>query len=308
MFLTKINEVLIIQFMRYVYLITLVLDVVFIATLFQSEYNKKNLVFYIIISIIYYFINRNDVILNSALKKEKIGLVINFMLVLLKYAWQIVLILDTNSVFKNFIVALMIYFCIAKAIELTLREAANKVLFIILILILLFGAVGLESAILNWTFFTLIFISIIPQFLSKDIKYIFFGPARDYLEKDDVVVLKKVYNLKYKLFILIPFIYIVLLISEKIIFSRKFNYFYNIYMNRNIEILKIDLFSMDTLYISLFKILVFMFVIPIYVEYNEHIIVYIKKYIKSLDKNFPKIEYYYYGEYVRIEKEKNNGK
>jgi hypothetical protein len=146
-----------------------------------------------------------------------------------------------------------------------------------------FSLVGIEKSLLSWTFVSLILISIVPQFISEDIKKILsnnflenlFGTQQDINSNFEKEFLK----LKYKIYIFVPFFYIALIVSEKIIYTNGFNYLFNYIFDRHDDIQNISYFSTTNFMITLIKVFLVLYLLIPYFEYSDFIINKIAKFL-----------------------------
>lgn len=159
-----------------------------------------------------------------------------------------------------------------------------------------FSLVGIEKTLLSWTFVSLILISIVPQFISEDIKKILsnnflenlFGTQQDINSNFEKEFLK----LKYKIYIFVPFFYIALIVSEKVIYTNGFNYLFNYIFDRHDDLQNISYFSTTNVIITLIKVFLILYLLIPYFEYSDFIINKIAKFlIIKIERKSGNVEY-----------------
>ena len=159
-----------------------------------------------------------------------------------------------------------------------------------------FSLVGIEKSLLSWTFVSLILISIVPQFISEDIKKILsnnflenlFGTQQDINSNFEKEFLK----LKYKIYIFVPFFYIALIVSEKVIYTNGFNYLFNYIFDRHDDLQNISYFSTTNVIITLIKVFLILYLLIPYFEYSDFIINKIAKFlIMKIERKSGNVEY-----------------
>lgn len=170
-----------------------------------------------------------------------------------------------------------------------------------------FSLIGIEKSLLSWTFISLLSISIAPQFISKDIEKLIPKNVLDIIignrnNKDDRPK-EKFLKLKYQIFIFVPFLYVALIVSEKIIYSTEFNYLFNYIFDRHDNLQSIDYLSQTNLIVTAAKVYVVLFLLIPYFEYSNYIINSISIFlIKIIEKNDNDIKYG--GVYARVKYKK----
>ena len=90
---------------------------------------------------------------------------------------------------------------------------------------------------------------------------------------------KEFLNLKYKIFIFVPFFYIALIVSEKVIYTNDFNYLFNYIFDRHDDIQNISYFSTTNFMITLIKAFLILYLLIPYFEYSDFIINKIAKFL-----------------------------
>lgn len=167
----------------------------------------------------------------------------------------------------------------------------------------LFSLVGIEKSLLSWTFVSLLLISIIPQFINEDVEELL---PRNLLKvltgnqnKKNTLPKEKFLKLKYQIFIFVPFLYVALVVAERIIYSNEFNYLFNYIFDRHDNLQNIGYLSQTNLMITGIKMLIVLFFVIPYFEYSNYIINEISKFlIKVIEKSDKDIEYS--GVYIRV--------
>lgn len=90
---------------------------------------------------------------------------------------------------------------------------------------------------------------------------------------------KEFLNLKYKIFIFVPFFYIALIVSEKVIYTNSFDYLFNYIFDRHDDIQNISYFSTTNFMITLIKVFLILYLLIPYFEYSDFIINKIAKFL-----------------------------
>lgn len=156
----------------------------------------------------------------------------------------------------------------------------SQVIFIPPILAILFGGIpiflssvlGLEKAILNWTFIALVFVTVLPQFFSFDLKYLLSTKILEQVEKQEEKIKKAIYGIKFSIYLFIPIAYLFLNLSEKILYSKSFIHIYNILNVQHISAGAVEYFSVFNLIASLLKMFTFIFAFLFFCIYREWVL------------------------------------
>jgi membrane protein len=155
-----------------------------------------------------------------------------------------------------------------------------------LILLILASIFGIEDSLLGWTFLTLIFGTVTIPLLSFDIVYLLPKEYRDRISKNDKIK-EELNRKKYSFIILIPVIYFILFISEKISNSDNFIYLVNIMFSSHFEEVPKEFFSPFTLCISILKTILFSISIAVYYTYKD---IFLDAFLKRTIDEVKKIE------------------
>ena len=145
-------------------------------------------------------------------------------------------------------------------------------LLVIAIPIFLFSIVGIESSFFNWTFISLILVSVLLQILNEDIQYLLPKKIRPQMGESDTELKESFFKMKFNVLLFVPLLYFSLLLSEKITNSNIFLYFVNISTSSNIEVGNTTYLSYFTVYSALVKLLIVFFSFIILFEYKESLI------------------------------------
>lgn len=295
--------------MKWQYIISLVLEIpiliCFISNIPQVLLHWGVKIIYIIISFIYYIINRGDMkyyfislsdqlnkkysptfwkcFLSSLLTSTKYIFMGFFFQTILQSLFGELIIPGIGISAYSFLFLVVMCFILSKILFDIARKPPVYLLSYLTIPLFTFSLVGIEKSLLSWTFVSLILISIVPQFISEDIKKILsnnflenlFGTQQDINSNFE----KEFLNLKYKIFIFVPFFYIALIVSEKVIYTNGFNYLFNYIFYRHDDIQNISYFSTTNFMITLIKAFLILYLLIPYFEYSDFIINKIAKFL-----------------------------
>ena len=295
--------------MKWQYIISLVLEIpiliCFISNIPQVLLHWGVKISYIIISFIYYIINRGDMkyyfislsdqlnkkysptfwkcFLSSLLTSTKYIFMGFFFQTILQSLFGELIIPGIGISAYSFLFLVVMCFILSKILFDIARKPPVYLLSYLTIPLFTFSLVGIEKSLLSWTFVSLILISIVPQFISEDIKKILsnnflenlFGTQQDINSNFE----KEFLNLKYKIFIFVPFFYIALIVSEKVIYTNGFNYLFNYIFDRHDDIQNISYISTTNFMITLIKAFLILYLLIPYFEYSDFIINKIAKFL-----------------------------
>ena len=308
--------------MKWQYIISLVLEIpiliCFISNIPQVLWQWLVMVGYIIISFIYYIINRGDMkyyfisiydqlnkkysptfwkyFLSSLLTSTKYIFMGIFFQTMLQSLFGELIIPGIGISAYSFPLLVVMCFILSKILFDIARIPPVYLLIYITIPLFTFSLVGIEKTLLSWTFVSLILISIVPQFISEDIKKILsnnflenlFGTQQDINSNFEKEFLK----LKYKIYIFVPFFYIALIVSEKVIYTNGFNYLFNYIFDRHDDLQNISYFSTTNVIITLIKVFLILYLLIPYFEYSDFIINKIAKFlIIKIERKSGNVEY-----------------
>lgn len=304
------------------YVLSLVLEIPifiwFIRNIPQVLWQWLVMLGYIIISFIYYVINRGDMkyyfisiydqlnkkysptfwkyFLSSLLTSTKYIFMGIFFQTMLQSLFGELIIPGIGISAYSFPLLVVMCFILSKILFDIARIPPVYLLIYITIPLFTFSLVGIEKTLLSWTFVSLILISIVPQFISEDIKKILsnnllenlFGTQQDINSNFKKEFLK----LKYKIYIFVPFFYIALIVSEKVIYTNGFNYLFNYIFDRHDDLQNISYFSTTNVIITLIKVFLILYLLIPYFEYSDFIINKIAKFlIIKIERKSGNVEY-----------------
>ncbi len=164
----------------------------------------------------------------------------------------------------------------------------------------IFSLIGIENALLSWTFASIILSSLVPQFLNEDIKLL---QTKNFIKimniNDDNVSKEKLTRLRFQFLLFIPFLYIALIVSEVLIYNDEFNFLYNYLFERHENIQKLSYLSEFNLIVTVFKVLVVSFILVVFFEFKDVIVDKLSKFVltKVLKNEF---KVHLYGQYNRV--------
>lgn len=151
--------------------------------------------------------------------------------------------------------------------------------------IIVFYNIGINKGLLGWTFLALIFATILPQFFSVDSLILLPKKLKDYLEKNKDSIKEENLKTKYGILMSIPLFYLALLISELVVYSDQYNYFFNIFTVGHVDFRNVGFFSTYNFWGSITRIFIVSFLlIPYFLVYKDYLlecianILYRKKY------------------------------
>ena len=151
--------------------------------------------------------------------------------------------------------------------------------------IIVFYNIGINRGLLGWTFLALIFATILPQFFSVDSLILLPKKLKDYLEKNKDSIQEENLKTKYGILMSIPLFYLALLISELVVYSDQYNYFFNIFAVGHADFRNVSFFSTYNFWGSITRIFIVSFLlIPYFLVYKDYLlecianILYRKKY------------------------------
>ncbi|HGF1450057.1 TPA: hypothetical protein ACF9FI_001770 [Streptococcus suis] len=272
---------------QYRFSILLEIPIIF---LFINNILKKSveweIIFYFILSLLYYkmsYRDTQDVFLsfNNQLEKGRTPTFSKYfwlsMLTCFKYICLAVLLQIAIPKFDNRILFfLILYLILSQIIFIASQMPPIIILMYIVIPLTIFSLVGIEKSLLNWTFVSLLSVSIIPQFINEDIKKMLpdtaIKPLSEILQNRNNDLKDEFLRLKYQIIIFVPFFYLALIISEKIIYTDKFNYLFNYIFDSHENIHSVAYLSQSNLMITGIKTFTVLLLLIPYIEYCNFII------------------------------------
>lgn len=144
--------------------------------------------------------------------------------------------------------------------------------------------IGLNDALLSWTFIMLILGTLYPQFTNIDIKYLLSKEDRDRVINNNVVeekIKEELNRDKYSLLAYIPVLYISLLITEIITKDKMFIHFVNIITFSHYESFTRSYFTFYSFYSNVFKVIIIVMFYGLYSVHKDKILEYLTR--KKLD-------------------------
>ncbi|HFU4482033.1 TPA: hypothetical protein ACGPAM_000123, partial [Streptococcus suis] len=201
------------------------------------------------------------------------------------------------------IFSLIMYFILSTIIFSASHMPPIVILMYVVIPLAIFSLIGIEKSLLSWTFVSLLLISIIPQFITEDVEKLIPRNLSKVLtgnrNNKNGIYKEKYLKLKYQIFIFVPFLYVALVVAEKIVYSNEFNYLFNYIFDSHDNLQSVDYLSQTNLIITGIKVFIVLFLVIPYFEYSNYIINAISKFlIKIIEKNDNDIEYS--GVYIRV--------
>ena len=261
------------------YISTVVLNIIALSFLFykhnEIELNWQTTftIIYLIMVIVFMFYYRKDCTINLGPYREqmKVDYSISIGSYLLKsillsifyvFTYNIIVSsiksftkLNIVNSFIPFITVVVVILVITRLIFEITRISPFIYLGFIIIPLLTFSFVGIEKAILGWTFLAMFLGMIANQFLSADLKMFVPKKFKVFINNEEELkedVLKK----KYTLIIFIPILYVSLLISEKILGSAPYIYMVNSIHSKYFQSVPTDYFSDFLIWNAILKLFI----------------------------------------------------
>lgn len=322
----KVKEIFINRPMRLQYSLSLILEILiiicFIITIPQVLLPWYITISYTVISFTYYITNRGDwnyyfISVSDQSSKDytlkfwKTSL--NLLLTITKYIFMGILFQTMlESIFGEFIIVVNRFSIYSLTFLVATCLILWKILFIlnrihpvytllyIAIPLFTFSLIGIEKSILSWTFASLILLSLLPQFFNEDIELLQTNKFTTIVnDKVDNESKGKLIRLRYQVLLFIPFLYLALIISERLIYSDQFNFLYNYLFLKHENILTFSYFSVLNIIVTVCKILVVLFILIVFFEFEDNITDKLSKFVltKVLKKE---IKACLYGKYNKV--------
>lgn len=179
----------------------------------------------------------------------------------------------------------MIYVGATQIIFFVIELPPILMLVFVAIPIIVFYNIGINKGLLGWTFLALIFATILPQFFSVDSLILLPKKLKNYLEKNKDSIQEENLKTKYGILMSIPLFYLALLISELVVYSDQYNYFFNIFAVGHVDFRNVGFFSTYNFWGSITRMFIVSFLlIPYFLVYKDYLlecianILYRKKY------------------------------
>ena len=141
----------------------------------------------------------------------------------------------------------------------------------IVIPITVLSVIGINDSLLNWTFVSLILVTIVNHLLTNEIQYFLSKRERKIAFKKHSLKIR-LFRIKCKILLFIPLLYCSLLFSEIISKSEIFLYLINRISHTNLEMGENSLLSFFNFYTIAIKLLFLTFSIVIWGEYSDSIL------------------------------------
>lgn len=278
-----IRSIFIARPMKINYISTVVLNIIallFLSYLILFKQNEIDLnwhigftIIYLIMVIIFMFYYRKDCTIDLGPYREqmKVDYSISIGSYLLKSILLSIFYVSTNNIIVSlienfpklnifnssipFITVFVVILIITRLIFEITRISPFIYLGFIIIPLLTFSFVGIEKAILGWTFLAMFLGMIANQFLSADLKIFVPKKFKVFINNEEELkedILKK----KYALIIFIPILYVSLLISEKILGSAPYIYMVNSIHSKHFQSVPTDYFSDFLIWNALLKLFI----------------------------------------------------
>lgn len=280
------------------YFLSLILEIpiiiCFITNIPQVLWQWYITIGYTVISLTYYITNRGDwnyffISVSDQSSKEYTlkfwKSVLNSLLTITKYIFMGILFQTMlESLFGEYIIAVKVISIYSLTFLVAMCLILWKILFIltrtppvytllyIAIPLFTFSLIGIEKSILSWTFASLILISLLPQFFNEDIELLQTNKFTTIVnDKVDNESKGKLIRLRYQVLLFIPFLYLALIISERLIYTDQFNFLFNYLFLKHENILTFSYFSLLNIIVTVCKILVVLYILIVFFEFKDNI-------------------------------------
>lgn len=322
----RVKKIFINRPMMLQYSLSLILEIpiiiCFIINILQGLWQWDITIGYTVISLTYYIINCGDwnyYFISGSDQSSKEYILkfwksfLNSLLTITKYIFMGILYQTMlENVFGEFILAdnrisiysltFLVAMCLIlwKILFILTRIPPVYTLLYIAIPLFTFSLIGIEKSILSWTFASLILSSLLPQFFNEDIKLLqtkkFTTIVNDKVDNESK---GKFIRLRYQFLLFIPFLYLALIFSERLIYSDQFNFLYNYLFLKHENILTFSYFSVLNIIVTVCKILVVLFILIVFFEFEDNITDKLSKFVltKVLKKE---IKACLYGKYNKV--------
>ena len=268
-----IRSIFITRPMKINYISTIVLNIfalLFLSYLILFKHNEIDLnwhirfaLFYLVMSIIFMIYYRKDCTINLGSYSEqlKVDYSLSFAPYLIKSLLLSAFYISTNLIivslielianftkmnifnsFIPFITGFVVILAITRSIFELTRTSPFIYLGLIIIPVLTLSLVGIEKAVLGWTFLAMFLGMIANQFLSKDLIKLVPEQFKDFIKNEEELE-KELIKKKYTLIIFIPILYVSLLISEKIFESDPYIFLINNIHSKHFQSVPTEYFS-----------------------------------------------------------------
>lgn len=137
--------------------------------------------------------------------------------------------------------------------------------------------IGINNAILGWTFFMLIFGTLYNQFTNIDVKYLLSKEERGGMIQNEDEIKEKLNRDKYSVLLYLPFLYLSLLISENITMDKTFLYMVNVYTSSHFESLPKSYFTPYLFCAAILKIVILVMIYALYELHKDILLEYLAK-------------------------------
>ena len=137
--------------------------------------------------------------------------------------------------------------------------------------------IGINNAILGWTFFMLIFGTLYNQFTNIDVKYLLSKEERGGIIQNEDEIKEKLNRDKYSVLLYLPFLYLSLLISENITMDKTFLYMVNVYTSSHFESLPKSYFTPYLFCAAILKIVILVMIYALYELHKDILLEYLAK-------------------------------
>ncbi|EGQ24050.1 hypothetical protein HMPREF9387_1318 [Streptococcus sanguinis SK340] len=245
---------------------------------------------------------------------------VDYIVILVKYLLQGVYLQIFIETFckdiKNFLLSilpfLILYFVFSQIIFSITRRSPIYFFVIIGIPIVLFNFVGIsDTFLLGWSFISLIFLSVFSQFFSIDLKYGLNLPSyvKKYLDLDAELIKERLLRTKFEFLLMIPFIYVSLLLSEKLVYSNKVFDLFSKITNNQYSLGNLEYFSAFSLCLAILKLCIFLFLFLPCFEYRNKMLNYLSKFFllkisKLAEENRYSVKNIYFGKFLKVKKKR----
>lgn len=192
----------------------------------------------------------------------------------LTYVFIFILYISIESYKQYFIFDLkwLVSILLVYRLVFDLIKIAPFISFIYIVIpIIVLSVIGINDSLLNWTFVSLILVTIVNHLLTNEIQYFLSKRERKIAFKEHSLNIR-LFRIKCKILLFIPLLYCSLLFSEIISKSEIFLYLINRMSNTNLEMGENSLLSFFNFYTIVIKLMFLTFSIVIWGEYSDSIL------------------------------------
>ena len=228
------------------------------------------------------------------LNNENDKLNLNFFIYLFVYVglyifYQPILNNIENEFLKNFIDKILLYVTLwlfySRALYSLFKIAPFLINVSSFIIFLLVSGIGIESSFLNWTFLSLLFVTVLPELINEDLILIVPQKIRKKIKMSKNKIKVNLLKKRLDLFLFIIFFYFCLYLSEKISTSNEFAFLINKYFYSHYSPLEFDFISTFTFFRFILNLIFLIISGVLSLSYKDFIIYKVCIYLFKIDES-----------------------